>query len=148
MGLSRHQKRICKKKKIPRIKRDKSGIEPIKNPSYMSEAVLSKLSSKVCEIALQTKEPEKIRRLYMRNLLTAEQYVLVTEHAENKLEELTEQIIESVDMEDNKIKQLVANYKLTIKFLNELRKFFAKFFKIDEVTNIIDVVSVEDMQER
>jgi hypothetical protein len=143
MGLARHQKKYTKKKK-PRIVKEKRGFVPNENPTYMADSVLSKLSSKVCEIALQTKSPEKIRRLFMRNLLTAEQYVLVTEHAETKLEELTEQLIEAVDMTDQKMKELVADYKLTIRFLNELRKFFAKFFKIDEITNILGVVSVED----
>lgn len=93
MGLAKHQKKKVRKSKKQKIQ-NKIAQETCAR-SYMTDAMLCRLSQKTCNIVLtadflNNQQMESIRQLYARNILNPDQYLAVLEHAETWLEDTAE----------------------------------------------------------
>jgi len=139
MGVARHQKRRKGKRRLD--KPQKQSYRTAKLPSYITDAELFKLSAKTCELAVNNAHPDKIVRLYKRNFLMPDQYLMVIEHAEMRLDET----ITALYDDDPKTK---VKYQASIDFLYKTRKHIADCFGLDETPNIFGTHSYEEMLNR
>jgi len=137
MGLARHQKR--KKKKSKPLKH-KPITKTIKVRSLLLDTTLFHLSKKTCKYTFNNPPNnhtvEKIKRLYARHVLTPDQYLIVLEHAETRLDETIMKCYSN-----NPIK--AQEYQNRIEFLEKTRKKFAQYFGIESTANINGVYDYE-----